>query len=485
MNFAFIFKIISILILIIAVFMLAPLWLAFYFGEQFVLKPLALTLIGTVITSLLILFLSRKNKNHKLSTRDAMFLVTFSWITVSFVSSLPLVFSGAIPSFTDAFFEMMSGYTTTGASILNNIQALPKSLLFWRSLTHWLGGMGIIVLAVAILPLLGVGGLQLIKAEAPGPSVDKITPRIAKTAKVLWVIYVGFTVLETILLKLGGMSLFDSLTHTFGTLATGGFSPKNLSVGHYNSTYIDSVITLFMILAGINFVLHFRLLTGKIKTFLSDIELKVYLAIFFAATFLISITLYLNRTYQSLADSFRFASFQAASILTTTGYTTTNYESWPFFAQVLLFGLMFVGACSGSTGGGIKVIRIVLLFKQGLNEMKYLLHPRGIFSLKIGSKTIKKDIVYAVLGFFFLYMLMIVITTLVVASAGNSILTSASTALATLGNIGPGFSKIGPVSNYSFYPGYVKWFLSLIMLIGRLEIYTVLCLFTPIFWKDS
>jgi trk system potassium uptake protein len=485
MNLRFVLKIIAILLLIISFFMLAPILFALYFKEYFVLKPFFVTLFFVSVSSIVVIILFKDKTNYKLSTRDGFLLVTFSWVAVSLVSALPFVFSGVIPSFTDAFFEMMSGYTTTGASILSNIEGVPKSLLFWRSLTHWLGGMGIIVLAVAILPLLGVGGLQLIKAEAPGPSVDKITPRIAQTAKLLWMVYLIFTVLEIILLWFGGLDLFDSLTHTFGTLATGGFSTKNTSVAYFDSAYIDAVITIFMVLAGVNFVLHYRLLTGNIKSFFKDIELRVYLGVFFVATFLIAISLYAQKTYESLGAVFRYASFQAASILTTTGYATADFEAWPFFSQAVLFGLMFVGGCSGSTGGGIKVIRIVLLFKQGINEMKYLLHPRAIFSLRLGKNIIKKDVVYAVLGFFFLYILMIIFTTFVVASSNQSILTSLTTALATVGNIGPGFGRIGPADNYAFYPAYVKWFLSFAMLVGRLELYTVLCLFTPIFWKSK
>jgi len=358
---------------------------------------------------------------------------------------------------------------------------MPRSILFWRSLSHWLGGMGIVVLSVAILPILGIGGLQLIKAEAPGPTVDKLTPRIAGTAKILWFIYIGFTVTETVLLLFGGMDLFDALTHTFSTLATGGFSTKNASVGHYNSAYIDGVITLFMIFAGINFTLHFRVLTGRLHYLKHNTEFKIYLLIFVVSTLLIAFNL--RSFYGSAGDCFRFASFQAASILTTTGFATTDFEQWPFLSQMILFFLMFIGGCSGSTGGGIKVIRIVTLLKQGFNEMKFLLHPRGVFTLRISGNVVRKNIVYAISGFFFLYVFILLIISLTVATSGQDLITSFSTALATLGNIGPGFGKIGPAENYAFYPGYVKWTLSFAMLVGRLELYTVLVLFTPRFWK--
>jgi len=342
--------------------------------------------------------------------------------------------------------------------------------------------MGIVVLTVAILPLLGVGGLQLIKAEAPGPSVDKITPKITETAKILWFIYVTITVAETLLLMVGGMSLYDAFTHTFGTLATGGFSPKNSSVGHYNSTYIDVVVTVFMIMAGTNFILYFKLITGRLSSIFGNTEYKVYIAIFLVAMTIIAINNYGN-AYETLGRSFRFAGFQAASILTTTGFTTTNYAHWPVLSQVVLFLLMFIGGCSGSTGGGMKVIRIVTLFKQSWNELKYLIYPRGIFQVKISGDTIRKDILYPVSGFVFLYIFLLLLTTLVVATGGNDILTSLSTALVTLGNIGPGFGKISPGGNYAFYQDYIKWYLSFIMMTGRLEIYTVIILLTPKFWK--
>lgn len=342
--------------------------------------------------------------------------------------------------------------------------------------------MGIVVLTVAILPLLGVGGLQLVKAEAPGPTVDKITPRITETAKYLWYIYLGITIVETILLMAGGMSFFDALTHTFGTVATGGFSPKNGSVGHYGSAYLDLVITLFMLVAGMNFTLHFKLLTGRAKKVFGDTELKAYLVIFAGSVLIMTLNLN-HRVYDDLFTSFRYAAFQSASILTTTGYATANYEQWPTMAQLVLFVLMFVGGCSGSTGGGIKVIRIVTLLKQGMNEMKYLVHPKGIFTLKLSGNPVRKNIAYAISGFFFLYIFIILLVTFVVATSGADIVTSLSASLATVGNIGPGFGRVGPTGNYAHYPDYVKWVLSLAMLVGRLEIYTVLVLLTPTFWK--
>ncbi len=295
-------------------------------------------------------------------------------------------------------------------------------------------------------------------------------------------IYLTLTALQTVLLMAGGLDLFDSLTHTFGTLATGGFSPKNSSVGHYNSAYVDWVITLFMLMAGINFILYFKLITGQFQNIARNSEFKSYLGIFAAATIITTLALY-GETYNTLSESLRYAGFQVASILTTTGFATADYEKWPMLAQIILFTVMFIGGCSGSTGGGIKVIRIVTLFKQGINEMKLLIKPRGIFSIRIDGKVVRKQLVYAISGFVLLYMFMILLTTTVVASGGFDITTSLSTALVTVGNIGPGFGLIGPSENYSFFQDYIKWFLSFAMAAGRLEIYTVLILFTPFFWK--
>jgi len=482
MNPVLVYKIISYLMVIISGFMTIPAGIALFKGESAEFSGFLTAISIALINFVLMLIITRRKKNQNLTAKDGFLFVTLSWVFASLLGSIPYYVSGAIPEFVNAVFEAMSGLSTTGASILTDIESLPSSILFWRSLTHWLGGMGIVVLTVAVLPLLGIGGLQLIKAEAPGPTVDKITPRITETAKILWLIYAGLTFAETILLMLGGMDLFDALTHTFGTLATGGFSTRNSSVGAFNSAYIDWVITAFMVMAGINFTLHFKFMSGRYRDVLKDTELKAYLGIFAAATILITWNL-LGNSYDSIADALRFAGFQAASILTTTGYASADFEKWPAMSQTVLFMLMFIGGCSGSTGGGIKVIRIITLLKQGFNEMKYLLHSKGVFALRINGHPVKKDIIYAISGFFFLYILMILITTIVAASSGSDLLTSFTSALATVGNIGPGFGLIGPTDNFSFFPAYVKWFFCFSMLVGRLELYTVLILLTVTFWR--
>ena len=480
MNGKLILKVVSVLLLIIAAFMLAPVVVALLYREIEMLPAFLFPMGGVALVSGAYVLATAGNRGT-LSTRSGFFLVTLSWLGAAGVGALPFVISGYVPSYTDAFFETMSGFTTTGATILSDIEALPYSLLFWRSLTHWLGGMGIIVLTVAILPLLGVGGYQLMKAEAPGPSVDRLTPKITETAKILWFIYLALTVAEVGLLWLGGMNLFDALTHTFGTLATGGFSPKAASVGHYQSPFVQNVITIFMMGAGVNFILYYRLLMGQWRLIARNTEVKVYLAIFLSATLVIALSLL--ETYDTFGESLRFAGFQAASVLTTTGYATADYATWPALAQVMLFCLMFVGGSAGSTGGGIKVIRIVTVIKQGFNEMRYLLHPRGVFSLRLNGQQVRKNVVYSITGFTFLYIFLLLLTTMVVATGGYGVATSVTTGLATLGNIGPGFGRVGPVENYGFFQDYIKWFLSFIMMVGRLEIYTVLVLITPAFWK--
>ncbi len=483
MKYKLIFHVLTILLLIIAAFMLIPAGIALFYGEMDSFKAFIEPILMLLPVSAVIYVLTRNNRDKVLTPREGFMLVTLSWIAASALGAVPFYISGTIPSYTDAYFETMSGFTTTGASILKAIEGLPYSMLFWRSLTHWLGGMGIVVLTVAIFPLLGIGGMQLLKAEAPGPSVDKITPKITHTAKILWFIYLGLTIVETILLMMGGMNLFDALTHTFGTMATGGFSPRNTSVGFYDSPWIHWVITIFMVMAGMNFALYFKLLTGRFRDLADDTEMKAYLGIFAAASLAITFSLMKNSVFKGFWESLRYAAFQVASIITTTGYATADYDVWPNFSKTILFLMMFIGGCAGSTGGGMKVVRIVTLFKLASRELKHLIHPRGVFHLRLNRMVVRKDIISVITGFVFLYMVSLLTTTVVVAAGGYDILSSFSTALVTVGNIGPGFNLVGPTMNYSFFQDGIKWFLSLAMMMGRLEIYTVLVILTPWFWK--
>lgn len=482
MHPALVIRVIAVILVVVSLFMLFPIAYAFHFGETDLIPSFLLPMAASLLLGLVVYIATRRAK-RSLSAKDGFLLVSGSWLLSALLGAVPFVLSGSIPNITDAYFESMSGFTTTGASILTDIESLPKSILFWRSLTHWLGGMGIVVLASAILPILGIGAYKLVKAEAPGPTMDKITPRIAQTAKILWFMYLGLTVAETSLLMVGGMSLYDALTHTFGTLATGGFSPKAASVGHYDSGFIDAVVTVFMMMAGVNFALYFRLITGHIGSVFRNAEFRVYVSIFIVTTVAMALVLTLDRYYPDFAVSLRYASFQSATILTTTGYVTTDYALWPESAKGILFALMFIGGCSGSTGGGIKVIRIVTLIKLAIHEMKQLAYPNHVFRLSLGGETIERGVVRTIAVFFFLYVALLVFVTVVAGTSGTDLETSFSSALVTLGNIGPGFGRIGPTGNYAAFPGYVKWVHSFAMMAGRLEIYTVIILFTPIFWK--
>ncbi len=421
-------------------------------------------------------------KSGELRVKDGFLIVTLGWILFALIGALPFKISGFIPSYTDAFFETMSGFTTTGASILNNIEALPHGLLFWRSFTHWLGGMGIILLSLAILPLLGVGGMQLFKAEVPGPTLDKLTPRIKHTAELLWGVYVLISIIEALLLKFAGMAWFDAFCHTFGTMATGGFSTKNASIGHYNSALIDYIIIVFMIIAGTNFALHYRALRGKPLVYFKDREAVFFYSIIVVAVILIGVDIWHNEE-ESLFKTAQYSIFQTVSILTTTGYGTADYEHWSTSSQIILFILMFMGGCAGSTGGGMKIIRSLILVKFGLNEIKRLIHPQAVFTVRVGNVVVSQDIVTNIGGFFLLYMMLFVIGILVMSGLGLDIETAFGSVAATINNIGPGLGGVGPTDNYADIPVFGKWFLSFLMLAGRLEVFTVLILFTSSFWK--
>ncbi|MBD3224010.1 MAG: TrkH family potassium uptake protein [Caldithrix sp.] len=478
-NIKAILNVLSALLIFLTASLLIPSTIAFFYNEgdfqAFLytdIISLALGLIGLLLT---------RNRDE-LRIKDGFIIVTLGWIIFALIGALPFKLSGFIPSYTDAFFETMSGFTTTGASILNNIEALPHGLLFWRSFTHWLGGMGIILLSLAILPLLGVGGMQLFKAEVPGPTPDKLTPRIRHTAELLWGVYVLISVAEIIALKFAGMSWFDSACHTFGTMATGGFSTKTASIGHYNSALIDYIIIIFMILAGTNFALHFRALRGKPFIYWKDREAVFFAAVIAIAVIIIGVDIYFFKE-KSLFQAAQYTIFQVVSILTTTGYATADFEQWSTLSQIILFMLMFMGGCAGSTGGGMKIIRSMILLKFGLNELKQLLHPQAVLSVRIGDQPIPKEIVTNIVGFFLFQIILFIIGILVMSGLGLDIVSALGSVAATINNIGPGLGSVGPTDNYSNIPVFGKWFLSFLMLAGRLEIFTVIVLFSPAFWK--
>lgn len=479
MRFQSITHILGLLLIFLAVTMLLPIPFSLYYhdGGHF-------DFLITAGITLLIGFIAYRFTKIKaeVRAREGFAIVTLSWIAFSIFGCIPFLLSGHIGSITDAFFETMSGFTTTGATVLQDVEQLPYGLLFWRSLTHWLGGMGIIVLSLAILPFLGVGGMQLFKAEVPGPVPDKLTPRVTETAKILWVVYVAISGIEVILLLVGGMNLFESLCHTFGTMATGGFSTKNASIGQYGSAYIEYVITFFMLIAGTNFALHYRFLRGERKAYFTSNELRFFLGLIAGATVFIFGDILLRQA-GGTEWAFRKSIFQVVAILTTTGYGTADYEQWSFTSQFLLFLFMFIGGCAGSTGGGMKVLRFYILIQMVRVEVKRLLHPSGVLPVRVGSTVVPREIVANIVGFFVLMIVLFITGVGVMTLLGLDLISAFGAVIASLGNIGPGLGSVGPTDNYAHIPALGKWILAFFMLVGRLEIYTVLVLFAPSFWR--
>ncbi len=465
--------------LLLSGFFLLPLGCSLYFRDGLYLLYLV-EMVGIGLFSLALRILMKGP--IELQFREAFLTVTLSWITFSLFGAVPFIASGHIPSVTDAFFETMSGFTTTGATILPDIEALPKSLLLWRNMTQWLGGMGVIALAVAVLPFLGVGGVQLFKAEVPGPIKDRISPRISETAKILWGVYLLFTAAETLLLMAGGLPLFDSICVTFGTLATGGFTPTNASIAAYPSPFVHYVIILFMFIAGVNFSLHYWALRGRLQFYSANPEFRFFAGVTAVSTGLIMGARWLNGEALS-EEFFRSTLFQTVSIITTTGFITHDYERWPFLTQVILLALMMFGGCTSSTGGGIKNVRILVALKFMGSELKKLFHPHGIFPIRMGDRTVPEGLVSNIIGFIGLYILIFFLGVMALTGLGLDIDTSIGSVLATLGNVGPGIGKVGPVDNYGHLPILGKWILSFLMMVGRLEIFTVLVIFTRPFWR--
>ena len=456
---------------------------------------ISLAAVTTLFVGTVAMYFTRGHKKE-VKRKEGYIIVTMGWIVMSASGVLPYVLTGSIPGITNAFFETMSGYTTTGASILDDIEAMPEGILFWRSLTHWIGGMGIIVLAIAILPLLGIGGMQLFAAEAPGPAGDKLHPRITDTAKRLWFIYLGYTAAETLLLKLAGMSLFDAMNHALSTLSTGGFSTKNASIAHWNDQpVIQYIIMLFMFLAGTNFVLSYFAFKGRVQKVIRDEEFKYFAVfigifalmttavIFFAAD--VPVSEYHPMVYGSLESAFRHGLFQVLAVVTTTGFVSADFTAWTSFLTIVFFGLMFAGGSAGSTAGGIKVMRHILIIKNGLLEFKRTLHPRAIIPVRFNDKTVSEHIVYNIIAFFVLYMLLFIIGALVLGLLGLDFVSAIGGAASSLGNVGPALGSLSPLNNFNQLPALGKWWCCFLMLAGRLELFTVLILLTPYFWKRT
>lgn len=480
-NFKLVINVIGTLLMINGVMMWANLPFSIYYGSV-ALLPLISAGAVTFFSGLAMWLSTRNNDNTEIKRREGFLIVTLGWVSMTIFGALPYLFSGAIPNVIDAVFETMSGYTTTGASVLNNIEEIPKGILAWRSTTQWIGGMGIIVLTIAILPLLGIGGMELFIAEAPGPTKDKIHPRIKETAKRLWGIYVFITVCEIVALMICGMNFYDAVNHTFATVSTGGFSTKQASIAYYDSPAIDFVITFFMFFSGVNFTLLYFLLKGKIKNVIQNDEFIWYLFIVGLVIIIAFPIVFVYSDYH-FVTALRQTAFQVVSIITTTGFVTGDYTAWSSFTTMLFFILFFAGASAGSTAGGIKIVRVVLLIKNSFTEFRRRIRPRAIIPVMMNKEVVEQPIIDNLLAFFFLYLMVFVVGSLAMTVLGLDFESSMGSVATCLGNVGPGIGVVGPMFNFADVPHLGKVFLTFFMLLGRLELFTVLTLFTPYFWK--
>jgi len=480
MSFALIFRIQGFLLILLGLSMCAPL-LAGLACDQYAQQPFMLSIVCTLLCGATLIW-CLPSSQKQISQREGFLIVSLGWILASLFGALPFLISGTFETFTDAFFETVSGFTTTGSTVLRDIEAQPLSILFWRSMIQWLGGMGIILFSIAILPMLGIGGMQLFKAEVPGPVVEKIKPRIVETARSLWKIYLLLSLILALLLLAGGMNLFEALCHTFTTMATGGFSTRNASIEAFGNPFIEMVTIVFMFAAGMNFVLHYRLFHGRFKSLRMDREFLFYCSIWAAAIALVTLNVYAG-TCSSLSTALRHAAFQVTSMLTTTGYSSTNFDTWPYFSKTILLLLMFIGGCAGSTAGGMKCIRSLLICKASYRELFYAVHPHAVATVRVGGRVIAEPILRAVAGFVLLYILLFILGSLGMTFCGLDLVSAVSAVAACLCNVGPGFGAVGPYENFFAIPAIGKWILMLMMLLGRLEIYTLLIVLVPEFWR--
>ncbi len=479
MNFSTISRTLGFIALLLGTSLLIPTAISAVLGGPDLVALGASALISAAVGGGLI-FLGGK---EEMGVRDGFAIVTATWLLISLLGALPYWLSGILSSYTDAFFEAMSGFSTTGATVVRDIEALPKGILFWRSFTQWLGGMGIIVLTAALLPLFGVGGLQLLNAEAPGPTFERLAPRLQETAKLLWGVYVLLSAAEAVLLMAGGMPPFEAVLHAFTTMATGGFSPKNASIAAYPSPYIQWVIILFMGLAGTSFSLHyFALRRRSASSYWENTEFLFYLSMIVSATAVTTLVI-LWRAPEGVERTIRDAAFQVVSIITGTGFVTADFEHWPILLQTLLLFLMFFGGCSGSTGGGMKHMRLFLLFRQSAAQMVKLVHPRAVKELFLGSQIVTEEVIAGIQSFFFLYLTLWVVGSLALTALGLDIVTGISAAASALSNVGPALGAVGPTDNYAGLPDAAKWLLTALMLMGRLEIFPVLVLLRRETWR--
>ncbi|MDR3230254.1 MAG: TrkH family potassium uptake protein [Synergistaceae bacterium] len=479
-------RVLSLVSLVVSLFMIFPMILSVIDGGVDLHAFASSLACGLTISFALFRAGAERTDYEELGIREAFAVVGLSWVIATAVGALPYVLTDVLGSYTDAFFETMSGFTTTGSTVITDIEAASRPLLLWRAMTHWLGGMGIIVLSLAVLPFLGVGGMELYKAEVPGPTPEKLTPRVQQTALFLWFVYMLLTFLETVFLMLGGVDFFDALAHAFSTISTGGFSTKNTSVAWFGSAWVEWVITFFMVASGVNFSLHFLFLTGFWRRAGRDDEFRAYLWLFVGVTAVIAVVLWTGEFYPGPEHSVRAAAFQVASFMTTTGFVSENYILWPYFTQFLLLLMAFIGSCAGSTGGGLKVVRLLVLGRTIRVVCGNLLHPRAVLHTRVNGVVVSPQARDGVLAFFTLYMGILTAASLSVTVLGDDRLdvpTALSGVIASLANLGPGLGKFGGIENYAWLPAGVKWVLCFCMLAGRLELYAVILLFLPGTWK--
>jgi trk system potassium uptake protein TrkH len=479
MNYKMILKSLGAVLYIEAACMLPSLAVAIIYAQgdalAFLLTIIMLAVAGTILNII-------KPETSEIYARDGFAIVSLSWIIVSVFGSLPFLFSGATDSFIDALFETISGFTTTGSTVFTDVESLPKGILFWRNFTNWLGGMGVLVLTLAVLPSAKANTLHIMKAESPGPDPEKLVPKIGQTAKILYMIYIAMTLVEIILLLIVGMPLFDALVNSFGSAGTGGFSIKNISIEAYHNVSFEIIIAVFMFLFGVNFTLYYQSLRGNIRSALKDGELRFYFGVVAAAILIIAFNI-TGSVYGSFGEAIRYALFQVSSIITTTGYSSTNFNLWPALSKSILVLLMFIGASAGSTGGGIKCIRILILLKIIKREVNKIIHPRSVYTVKVNEKAVDEEKLSGIMAFFAAYIIIFVASVLVVSLDNKDLVSTFTAVAATLNNIGPGLEIVGPAGNFSSLSDLSKVVCSFCMIAGRLEIYPALVLFSPMFWK--
>lgn len=479
MDFGIVSRVLSLLIIVEAVSMTPSLAVSVYYGEG---DSSAFLMSTTVILLLGLAGYVLSPKGGSVRYREGFMIVGVGWLLVSMLGAFPFMLYGTFDSFVDAFFEAASGFSTTGATVLQDIESQPHGILFWRAMTHWLGGMGILVLVLAILPTIGVGGFRIFKTESPGPMPGKLVSKVGETARILYTIYFVFSLIELLALKLVGMGWFDAVTHTFATMGTGGFSTRNASVGAFANPGAEWLISGFMLLASINFALYYEMVKGDRKSLFRDSELRLFLVI--VATAVLAITIDAGHLFTSVFEALRYAVFQVTSIISTTGFVTDDYQRWPELSKGIILLLTFIGACAGSTGGGIKVIRVQILFKYIRRTLHRLIHPQAVIPLRVAGRAISEDTVQKVLGFIVVYLVVFVTMSLVLLTQGMDLTSSTSAVAASLGNVGPGFGMVGPATTYAALTDLTKVLLSLAMILGRLEIYTILVMLVPAFWRD-